>query len=113
MKSCPFSWMSLIRRRYTARLARGGAARGTRVKRLCPPWVGTDLARQGISEPAAILGVSAEEFGRQAVKAIPIQRMIEASEVGALAVYLASPRAAGITGQALNICGGVTAGAGD
>jgi len=28
-------------------------------------------------------------------------------------VYLASPRAAGITGQALNICGGVTAGAGD
>src|SRR3989442_1654704 len=74
--------------------------------------VDTDMARQGITETAAGLGVSAEEFRRHAVKAIPIQRMIEASEVGDLAVYLASPRAAGMTGQALNICGGATAGAG-
>jgi enoyl-[acyl-carrier-protein] reductase (NADH) len=38
--------------------------------------------------------------------------MVEAEEVGNLAVYLASPQAGGITGQAVNICGGVTAGAG-
>ena len=89
------------------------ASRGITVNAICPTWVDTDMARQGITESAAIRGVSAEEFRRQAVKAIPIQRMVEAAEVGALAVYLASPRAAGITGQALNICGGVTAGAGD
>ena len=96
----------------TKALALEVASRGITVNAICPTWMDTDMARQGITETAAILGVSAEEFRRQAVRAIPIQRMIEASEVGALAVYLASPRAAGITGQALNICGGVTAGAG-
>ncbi|MEK6603854.1 MAG: SDR family oxidoreductase [Nitrospirota bacterium] len=43
---------------------------------------------------------------------MPIQRMVDASEVAELALFLASPRAAGITGQAVNICGGSTAGAG-
>jgi 3-hydroxybutyrate dehydrogenase len=88
------------------------ASRGITVNAICPTWVDTDMARQGISESAAVLGVSAEVYRRRAVKAIPIQRMVEASEVGALAVYLASPLAAGITGQGLNICGGATAGAG-
>src|SRR6058998_2599487 len=96
----------------TKALALEVASRGITVNAICPTWVDTDMARQGIAETAAGLGVSAEEFRRQAVKEIPIQRMIEASEVGDLAVYLASPRAAGMTGQALNICGGATAGAG-
>ena len=97
---------------FTKALALEVASRGITVNAICPSWVDTDMARQGIAETAAGLGVSAEEFRRQAVKEIPIQRMIEASEVGDLAVYLASPRAAAITGQALNICGGATAGAG-
>ncbi len=97
----------------TKALALEVASRGITVNAICPTWVDTDMARQGITETAAVLGVSAGEFRRQAVKAIPLQRMIEASEVGGLAVYLASPRGAAITGQALNICGGVTAGAGE
>ena len=56
--------------------------------------------------------VSPDEFRRQAIQAIPFKRMVEASEVADLAVYLASSAAGGITGQALNICGGATAGAG-
>ena len=94
----------------TKALALEVATRGITVNAICPTWVDTDMARQGIRETAAELGVSAEEFRRQAVKAIPIQRMVEASEVGALAVFLASSQAASITGQALNICGGATAG---
>jgi NAD(P)-dependent dehydrogenase (short-subunit alcohol dehydrogenase family) len=34
-------------------------------------------------------------------------RIIEPEEVAAMAVYLASEEAKGITGQALNICGGL------
>ena len=97
---------------FTKALALEVASRGITVNAICPSWVDTDMARQGIAETAAGLGVSAEEFRRHAVKAIPIQRMIEASEVGDLAVFLASSRAAAMTGQALNICGGATAGAG-
>jgi len=97
---------------FTKALALEVAARGITVNAICPTWVDTDMARQGITETAALLGISMEEFRRQAVKGIPIQRMVEAAEVGDLAVYLASPQAAGITGQAVNICGGATAGAG-
>ena len=97
---------------FTKALALEVASRGITVNAICPTWVDTPMARQGIEETAAVLGVTAEEFRRRAVQAIPIGRMVQASEVAALAVFLASPTAGGITGQALNICGGVTAGAG-
>jgi NAD(P)-dependent dehydrogenase (short-subunit alcohol dehydrogenase family) len=97
---------------FTKALALEVAARGITVNAICPTWVDTPMARQGITETAAVLHLSPEEFRRQAVQAIPIHRMVEASEVAQLAVYLASPAADGITGQALNICGGVTATAG-
>jgi 3-hydroxybutyrate dehydrogenase len=97
---------------FTKALALEVAARGITVNAICPTWVDTDMARQGMVETASVLGITVDEFRRQAIKGIPIQRMVEAEEVGNLAVYLASPQAGGITGQAVNICGGVTAGAG-
>jgi 3-hydroxybutyrate dehydrogenase len=97
---------------FTKALALEVAARGITVNAICPTWVDTAMATQGIEETAAILGISPGEFRRQALQGVPIHRMVEPWEVGALAVYLASPSAAGITGQAVNICGGATAGAG-
>ena len=96
----------------TKALALEVAGRGITVNAICPTWVDTAMARQGIEETAARLGMPAAEFRGRAVQAIPIKRMVEPSEVAALAVYLASQAAAAITGQALNICGGATAGAG-
>ncbi len=97
---------------FTKALALEVAARGITVNAICPTWVDTDMAQQGMVETASVLGITVDEFRRQAIKGIPIQRMVEAEEVGNLAVYLASPQAGGITGQAVNICGGATAGAG-
>ena len=96
---------------FTKALALEVAARGITVNAICPTWVDTPMARQGIEETAAVLGVTPDEFRRQAIQAVPIGRMVTASEVADLALYLASPAASAITGQALNICGGVTAGA--
>jgi len=70
------------------------------------------MARQGIEETASVLGMSQQEFRAQAIAAIPIKRMAEVEEVAALTVYLCSPAAASITGQAINVCGGATAGSG-
>ncbi|MEP6601235.1 MAG: 3-oxoacyl-ACP reductase FabG [Nitrospirota bacterium] len=97
---------------FTKALALEVADRGITVNAICPTWVDTPMARQGIEETAAVLGITPDEFRRQAVQAVPIGRMLAPSEVAELAVYVASPVAAGITGQALNICGGATAGAG-
>jgi ketoreductase len=39
---------------------------------------------------------------------VPIKRFLDADEVAGLVLYLVSEKAAGITGQAINICGGQT-----
>lgn len=68
------------------------------------------MARQGIRETAAILEVSPDEFREMAIRTIPIKRMAEADEVASVVVYLCSQAASAMTGQALNVCGGATAG---
>ena len=95
---------------FTKALALEVASQGITVNAICPTWVDTAMARQGIEETAAIIGISADEFRNQAIEAIPIKRMAKAEEVAGLVVFLCSDKASAITGQALNVCGGATAG---
>ncbi|MGH7871374.1 MAG: SDR family NAD(P)-dependent oxidoreductase [Candidatus Binatia bacterium] len=82
--------------------------RGITVNTVCPGWVETEMAALGIAESAALQGITPEEFKAQAIAGVPIKRFLEAQEVAELVAYIASDAAAGITGQALNICGGQT-----
>jgi len=93
---------------FTRALALEVAGRGITVNAICPGWVETEMARQGISESAAYEGLTVEEFRKRSIEAVPIRRFIDADEVARLALYLASDQAGGITGQAINICGGET-----
>lgn len=95
---------------FTKALALELASQGVTVNAICPTWVDTAMARQGMQETAGILGISPEEFREMAINAVPIKRMAEAEEVASAVVYLCSKAASAITGQALNICGGATAG---
>ena len=97
---------------FTKALALEVAERGITVNAICPTWVDTDMARQGIEEIAVVLGMPAEDFRAQAVAAVPIKRMAEVGEVVALAIFLCHAEAASITGQVINVCGGATAGSG-
>jgi ketoreductase len=49
-----------------------------------------------------------EQFKAQAVANVPIKRFLESDEIAELVAYVASDAARGITGQAMNICGGQT-----
>jgi ketoreductase len=80
--------------------------RSITVNTICPGWVDTEMATLGINESAARLGITPEKFRAQAIAAVPIKRFLQAEEVAGLVAYLASEAAAGITGQAINICGG-------
>ena len=91
---------------FTRALALEVAGRGITVNAVCPGWVETDMAALGMRETAEVMGISQEEFRRQALAAVPIQRILEPKEIADLVVYLASDASAGMTGQAINLCGG-------
>lgn len=91
---------------FTRALALEVVRRGITVNAICPGWVETDLAALGMRQTAEALGVSPEEFRRQALGMVPIQRILQPKEIADLAVYLASDASAGMTGQTINICGG-------
>ena len=91
---------------FTRALALEVVGRGITVNAICPGWVETDMADLGMGETAAALGMSKEEFRKQALAAVPIQRILAPEEIAGLAVFLASEASAGMTGQAVNMCGG-------
>jgi len=93
---------------FTRALALEVVNRGITVNAVCPGWVDTEMATQGISETAAHLGVTPEEFRAQATAAVPIKRFLDAEEIAEFVGYIASDAARGITGQAMNVCGGQT-----
>ena len=93
---------------FTRALALEVVNRGITVNAVCPGWVDTEMAVQGINETAAFQGITPEQFKAQAIAGVPIKRFLEANEIAELVCYLASDQAKGITGQAMNICGGQT-----
>ena len=91
---------------FTRALALEVVGRGITVNAICPGWVETDMAALGMRETGAATGITPEEFRKQALAAVPIQRILDPREIADLVVYLASDASAGMTGQAINICGG-------
>ncbi|MFZ5862664.1 MAG: SDR family NAD(P)-dependent oxidoreductase [Nitrospirota bacterium] len=92
----------------TRSLALELAPRKITVNALCPGWVDTAMAHEGVANGARAMGITEDEFRRQAEAAVPLKRFMQPDEVGQLAVYVASDAADGMTGQAVNLCGGAT-----
>ena len=93
---------------FTRALALELVKRNITVNAVCPGWVETEMAVQGMQGGAAAMGVTFQEFRSRALSAVPIGRIIQPDEVASLVKFLASPQAAAITGQTYNICGGQT-----
>jgi len=91
---------------FTRALALEVAGRGITVNAICPGWVETDMADRGMAETAFTMGLTKDEFRRQALDAVPIKRILDPKEIAALVVYLASDAASGMIGQAINLDGG-------
>jgi 3-hydroxybutyrate dehydrogenase len=79
---------------------------------VCPGWVDTEMARARLADLAAEAGTSYEKACEAARAALPVRRFVEPEEVARFVVFLCSPAAGAITGQALSICSGATTFAG-
>lgn len=93
---------------FTKALALELAPRAITANAICPGWTETEMAREGMELIARGMGVAYEEARKSALAQVPLQRMLAPEEVGELAVYLCSDAAAGMTGQAVALCGGAT-----
>ena len=76
------------------------------VNAICPGWVDTDMAQQGLQGIADGIGISKQEFFDMAMKSVPLRRMSRPEEIADLVAYLLSQSS--ITGQAIDInCGSI------
>ena len=93
---------------FTRALALEVAPRKITANAICPGWTDTEMARTGMELLAKATKTTYAKARQQALAAVPLQRIAQPEEIGALVVYLCSSAAAGMTGQAVALDGGAT-----
>lgn len=87
-----------------------GADTGIRVNALCPGYVDTPLVRNQFEDLAKNRNVPVEKVLEEVLyPLVPQKRLLDVKEIADYALFLASDKAKGVTGQAVVIDGGYTA----
>lgn len=92
---------------FTQALAREVAADGIRVNAVCPGFVRTGMQEREIAWESRLRGLSPDEVVADYVRQTPLGRLEEPEDVADVVVFLASDAARFMTGQAINVTGGV------
>jgi NAD(P)-dependent dehydrogenase (short-subunit alcohol dehydrogenase family) len=91
----------------TRSFAHAYAARGVRVNAVCPGLVDTPMNDVVLDGIAPLRGIEPDEVGRARLGAVPLGRLADAREVAELIVFLLSDAASYMTGQSVNVTGGM------
>jgi NAD(P)-dependent dehydrogenase (short-subunit alcohol dehydrogenase family) len=91
----------------TRSFAHGYAERGVRVNAVCPGLVDTPMSEVVIDGIAPLRGVEPDEYGRARLGAVPLGRLADAREVAEVIAFLLSDAASYMTGQSVNVTGGM------
>ncbi|MCF8483081.1 MAG: SDR family oxidoreductase [Rhodospirillum sp.] len=92
---------------WTQGLARELAPSGIRVNAVCPGFVRTSMQDREIAWEAELRSMSAEEVRRDYISQTPLGRIETPEDVAGVVVFLCSDAARFMTGQAINVTGGV------
>jgi 3-oxoacyl-[acyl-carrier protein] reductase len=82
------------------------APANVQVNAICPGWVDTAMAREGIGLLATAIGGTFDDAYRQAMREVPLGRMSAPEDVAGTVAWLLSPDSRGVTGQAIDQNGG-------
>jgi 3-hydroxybutyrate dehydrogenase len=87
-----------------------GAAHGITVNALCPGYVDTPLVRNQLESLSQTRNVPLSKVLEEVIyPLVPQQRLLDVQEIADYALFLASTKAGGVTGQAVVVDGGYTA----
>lgn len=76
------------------------------VNAICPGWVNTEMAHQGLEDFSKALNISQEEAYQQAMSQVPLGKMSEPKEIAHQVAFLMSDKQTSFTGQTLDINNG-------
>ncbi|MGQ4879986.1 SDR family oxidoreductase [Billgrantia sp. LNSP4103-1] len=82
---------------------------GVRVNAILPGIVRGPRIEKVIEDRAAKRGISYAEMEKESLSKISMRRMVEPTDIAAMALFLSAPGGANISGQALSVCGNVEA----
>jgi meso-butanediol dehydrogenase/(S,S)-butanediol dehydrogenase/diacetyl reductase len=92
---------------FTQSLAREVAEHGIRFNCVCPGFVRTAMQEREVAWEAKLRGLTPEAVRAEYVALTPLGRLEEPEDVADTVVFLASDAARFVTGEALNVTGGV------
>ncbi len=90
----------------TRALAAEVARHGITVNAVCPAYTEGEMSARAVDSIAHARNLSADEARQRMERLIPIGRLIRPEEVAHAVVWLCSPAAAAMTGQAIAVAGG-------
>lgn len=94
---------------FTKTIAKEYAGHGITCNEICPGPIDSDMMREIAERSIMASGGSLSSYFREVQDEIPIKRLIMPSEIAALALFLASHEASGLTGASIPLDGGMVA----
>jgi NAD(P)-dependent dehydrogenase (short-subunit alcohol dehydrogenase family) len=92
---------------WTQALAREVAGDGIRVNAVCPGFVKTSMQEREVAWEAKLRQLAPEQVIKEYIAQTPLGRLEEPEDIAGLAVFLCSDAARFMTGQGINVTGGV------